>query len=246
MPEKEGQISLFPGGGKPDAANMDQPGPEGPAPAADKLAPPVEPVPVDQPELPSERQDGFSLTDLAAKASACTACPLRTGCRGVVFGEGSATARLMLVGEGPGETEDRLGRPFVGKAGQLLDKILTAAGIERAEVYIANVVKCRPPQNRLPLPEEIAACRTWLEQQIIIINPAIIVGLGALATQTLISPEARITRVRGQIIRRDGRIWIPTFHPAALLRDESKKRPVWEDFKAIRDLYRALPSRGSG
>jgi len=186
---------------------------------------------------------GDTLAVLAAEAEGCRNCRLRAGCRGVVFGDGIPTARLLLVGEGPGETEDRLGRPFVGKAGQLLDKILAAAGLPRASVYIANIVKCRPPANRLPQPDEVAACLPLLEQQIAIIRPDIIVCLGALATQTLIDPDARITKVRGRVFEKAGRKLIPTFHPAALLRDESKKRPVWEDFKLIRDLYNALPDR---
>lgn len=146
----------------------------------------------------------------------------------------------MLVGEAPGAREDELGRPFVGAAGELLNRILQAAGFKREEIYITNVVKCRPPGNRLPTPDEVQACRPYLENQIKLVNPKIIVCLGALATQALIAPGARITRLRGQWIQKDGIYYLPTFHPAALLRDESKKRPVWEDFKRIRALYREL------
>ncbi|MGI5840103.1 MAG: uracil-DNA glycosylase [bacterium] len=187
-----------------------------------------------------------TLAAVAARARDCRVCRLRAGCRGVVFGEGSPIARLLFVGEGPGEMEDRLGRPFVGKAGQLLDKILAAAGFERDAVYITNVVKCRPPANRLPLPDEVAACLPLLKQQIGIINPDIVVCLGALATQTLLDPKARITKVRGRLVEKGGRKILPTFHPAALLRDESKKRPVWEDFKLLRTLAAALPDREAG
>lgn len=180
-----------------------------------------------------------TLEELAAFCQHCQRCRLRSGCRGVVFGEGNPSARIMFVGEGPGQTEDELGRPFVGLAGQLLDRILQAAGFVREEVYIANVVKCRPPGNRLPQPDEVAACRPYLEEQIRLIKPAAIVCLGALATQTLLDPRARITKVRGQWFEKGGIWFLPTFHPAALLRDESKKRPVWEDFKRLRDWYRS-------
>jgi DNA polymerase len=176
-----------------------------------------------------------ALDELASEARACERCRLRSGCRGVVFGEGDPHARLMFVGEGPGRSEDEQGRPFVGAAGQLLDKIIVAIGYTREQVYIANIVKCRPPENRLPQPDEAQACLPWLERQIELIAPTVIVCLGALATQTLVSPEARITRWRGQWYERNGRLLMPTFHPAALLRDPTKKRPVWEDMKLVRD-----------
>jgi len=169
----------------------------------------------------------------------CARCELRAGCSGVVFGEGNPNARLMLIGEGPGADEDRLGRPFVGKAGQLLDKILEAIGLERfTHVYIANVVKCRPPGNRAPRPEEAEQCRPWLYRQIELVSPGIIVLLGSTALKNLIDPEARITKMRGQwLVSKSGIKIMPTYHPAALLRDTSKKRPVWEDFQKVRDAY---------
>lgn len=173
----------------------------------------------------------------------CNNCQLRKGCQQVVFGEGNPQARLMLVGEGPGAEEDRLGRPFVGAAGQLLDRILVAAGFSREEVYICNVVKCRPPGNRTPFQEEVESCLPYLQQQIKIINPRIILCLGALSTRTLIDPKARITKVRGQLFERDGRWFLPTFHPAALLRDVRKKRPVWEDFQVVQALYRKIKEK---
>lgn len=181
-----------------------------------------------------------SLGQLREIALECRKCRLREGCRGVVFGEGNPHPVLMLVGEGPGQTEDELGRPFVGAAGQLLDKILAAAGFAREEVFIGNVVKCRPPGNRLPNPDEVAACRPWLEAQIRILQPRVIVCLGALSTQTLIDPQARITRERGQWREIRGIRYMPTYHPAALLRDPSKKKPVWEDFQQVRDVCTAL------
>ncbi|MCL6559118.1 MAG: uracil-DNA glycosylase [Firmicutes bacterium] len=181
-----------------------------------------------------------SLEELKEKALACHRCGLRAGCSGVVFGEGNPEARLMLIGEGPGADEDRLGRPFVGKAGQLLDKILEAIGMERfTHTYIANVVKCRPPGNRVPHPEEAGQCLPWLYRQIELVSPGIIVLLGSTALQNLIDPEARITKARGQwLVSKSGIKIMPTYHPAALLRDTSKKRPVWEDFQKVRDEYR--------
>lgn len=158
----------------------------------------------------------------------------------MVVSRGNYESGVMLVGEGPGAQEDQQGEPFVGKAGQLLDRILEAAGFKRDEVYITNVVKCRPPGNRLPTAQEAAACYPFLAEQIRLISPRIIVCLGALATQTLIDPAARITRVRGRWSERFGARVMPTFHPAALLRDSSKKRPVWEDFQKIRDAYREM------
>jgi uracil-DNA glycosylase family 4 len=178
------------------------------------------------------------LGELAGVARECLRCRLRESCSQVVFGEGPPDARLMLIGEGPGQDEDIQGRPFVGKAGQLLDKILEAAGIQRSQVYIGNVVKCRPPGNRLPNPDEVKECRKYLERQIKLIRPSIIVCLGSMASQTVIDPNAKITRIRGRWLIRQGIKIMPTYHPAALLRNPSYKRPVWEDFKQIRDEYR--------
>ncbi|MCG0239932.1 MAG: uracil-DNA glycosylase [Firmicutes bacterium] len=181
------------------------------------------------------------LESLAQVVRQCRNCPLRNGASGVVFGEGSPTAKLMFIGEGPGADEDRLGRPFVGKAGQLLDRILAAAGFDRFKhVYIANVVKCRPPGNRIPEPQERLACWPNLRAQIRILRPRIVVLLGATALQTLIDPNARITRMRGQWIEKEGIWFMPTYHPAALLRDPSKKKPVWEDIKEVVRKYREL------
>jgi len=180
------------------------------------------------------------LKELEKTSLACALCSLRSGCRQVVFGTGNPRARLMLVGEGPGADEDRLGIPFVGRAGNLLDRILEAAGIKREEVYITNVVKCRPPANRLPFQPEVDSCLPHLKKQIELINPKLIVCLGALATRTLIDKNASITRSRGQWYEKDGRRMIATFHPAALLRDPGKKKYVWEDFKEIIKYYKSI------
>ncbi len=170
----------------------------------------------------------------------CQKCDLRKGCRQVVFGGGDPQARLMLVGEAPGADEDRLGTPFVGRAGQLLDRILNAAEIDRADVYITNIAKCRPPGNRLPLQPEVDACLPYLFEQLELINPDIVVCLGALATRTLIDKKASITRMRGTWHEKDKRRYMATFHPAALLRDPSKKKQVWEDFKELTRYYHHL------
>jgi len=181
------------------------------------------------------------LEELKQKVLPCTRCGLRQGCRQVVFGEGNAAAKIMLIGEGPGEEEDKLGRPFVGRAGQLLDKILEAGGFQRfTHAYIANIVKCRPPQNRIPLPEERQACLTYLYEQIRIIEPKIVILLGATALQGLVDPNAKITKMRGEwLIWRDILV-MPTYHPAALLRNPQLKKPVWEDMKKVVAKYREL------
>ena len=183
---------------------------------------------------------GQALRRLEQKTLGCRRCGLREGCSQVVFGEGSPDALLMLVGEGPGADEDRLGRPFVGRAGQLLDKILEAAGFQREEVYIGNVVKCRPPKNRIPLPEEINACYPHLQEQIHIIRPKIIVCLGAMSAKTLVDPRAQITKIRGKWVEKQEIRIMPTFHPAALLRDPQKKKLVWQDFQQVEREYKEL------
>jgi len=159
----------------------------------------------------------------------------------VVFGEGSPSARIVLCGEGPGADEDRLGRPFVGKAGQLLDRILAACGFKRFEhVYILNTVKCRPPGNRTPTLEERAACRPNLDAQIRIISPLIMVLMGATALQEILDPEGRITRERGKWVEREGVFIMPTYHPAALLRNPTLKVDAWKDFKQVVYRYREM------
>ncbi|PZN09388.1 MAG: uracil-DNA glycosylase [Bacillota bacterium] len=192
--------------------------------------------------LPEEellRIDDMATLERVVKG--CTRCRLRAGCRGVVFGDGNPRARVMLIGEGPGADEDRLGRPFVGRAGQLLDRILAACGFERQRhVYIANIVKCRPPGNRTPTPDERAACLPNLRAQMRLVNPVIVVLLGSTALQALIDPAARITRARGRWIEKDGVWYMPTYHPAALLRNPSLKREAWHDFKLVIDKYREL------
>ncbi len=178
-----------------------------------------------------------ALQDIANK---CQGCRLRSTCRQVIFGEGKEISKLMLIGEGPGKDEDIQGSPFVGRAGQLLDKILQAAELPRQDLYITNVVKCRPPGNRLPNPDEVKICRNYLEAQIRIINPSIIVCLGAMASKAVIAPGAKISELRGKWFQRKDIRIMATYHPAALLRNENYKRPVWEDFKFIRDEFKKI------
>ncbi len=171
----------------------------------------------------------------------CSNCPLRAGCQQVVFGVGKSNAKIMWIGEGPGAEEDRLGEPFVGKAGQLLDRILASGGFSRREnVYITNVVKCRPPQNRNPLPEEYQLCLPILREQFKRIRPKIVVLLGAVALHALLDPQAGITKSRGQWIEKQGTWLIATYHPAALLRNENLKKDVWLDLQNIVKKYREL------
>jgi len=178
---------------------------------------------------------------LLADMEGCQLCRLCQRRTRVVPGEGDPHAALLLIGEGPGHDEDLQGRPFVGAAGQLLDKILLAVGYARGkDVYIANVVKCRPPGNRAPEPDEVAACLPFLRRQVALIRPKVIVLMGASAYKAILGGDLGITRARGQFIERKGVFFMPTFHPAALLRDESKKRPVWEDFKQVRDKLAEL------
>jgi DNA polymerase len=174
----------------------------------------------------------------------CRRCKLHTlGRKQIVFGVGNPHADLMFVGEAPGADEDQQGIPFVGRAGQLLTKIIEAIGLTRDDVYIANVIKCRPPQNRNPEPDEVETCEPFLFRQIDVIKPKVIIALGKFGAQTLLRTDAPISRLRGQVHDFRGAKLIPTFHPAYLLRNPSSKREVWEDMKMARGL---LQASGSG
>ena len=189
---------------------------------------------------PFELGDPFAametLDAVAAAVKGCTRCPLHRTRTNDVFGEGNPQARLMCIGEGPGETEDRLGRPFVGRAGELLDKLLAAIDLPRAEVYIANIVKSRPPQNRKPLPDEVAACIPFLYRQIAIIRPRVILALGGTAGESLLGVKKSLTELRGKVHRFDGIPLVVTYHPAALLRNPNWKKPTWDDVRIARQL----------
>jgi DNA polymerase len=178
------------------------------------------------------------LATLATAAAGCTRCRLSEGRTKVVFGSGHSAAELMFIGEGPGADEDRQGLPFVGAAGELLTRIIQAIEKTREEVYIANVVKCRPPGNRDPQPDEVAACRGYLDQQIALVRPRVIVALGRVAAQTLLGNDSPIGRMRGQWFRVQGIPTMVTYHPAALLRNPALKRPTWEDMQQVRDFLR--------
>jgi DNA polymerase len=177
------------------------------------------------------------LAAVRADIGDCTRCKLhRLGRRQIVFGVGSPTAELMFVGEAPGQEEDVQGIPFVGRAGQLLTKIIEAIDLKREDVYIANVIKCRPPENRNPEPDEVETCEPFLFRQIDIIKPKVIVALGKFGAQTLLRTLDPISRLRGRVYDYRGAKLVPTFHPAYLLRNPSSKREVWEDMKLVKRL----------
>ena len=174
-----------------------------------------------------------SLERIRAELGDCKRCELCRLRKHIVFGAGDPRARLVFVGEGPGRDEDRLGEPFVGAAGDLLTRIIEAIKLSRDQVYIGNIVKCRPPGNRNPLPEEIDACRPFLERQLAAIQPEFVVALGKVAAQTLLGTQERISRLRGRFHDCHGMRLLPTYHPAYLLRNPDKKRDVWEDMKLL-------------
>ncbi len=182
-----------------------------------------------------------TLQEAAHEASACTKCRLAGGRTQVVYGTGNADADLMFIGEGPGYYEDKQGEPFVGAAGQLLNRMLEEIGVRRGDVYIANVIKCRPPGNRDPLPEEVDACTPWLREQIALIDPRVIVTLGNFATRFMLDKPVSISRVRGQRFPQEGRTIIPTFHPAAILRGGGEASTQMVDLRSdFLEIKRAL------
>ena len=188
-----------------------------------------------------------TLAQVAAEAAGCTKCKLAQGRTQVVFGDGSPDADLLFIGEGPGFHEDKQGVPFVGAAGQLLNRMLGEIGLAREDVYIANIVKCRPPGNRDPQPDEIEACTPWLVEQISLIQPRVIVTLGNFATKYVLSTATGITRLRGQVHDWHGRTVIPTFHPAAILHgggENSRQfQLLQEDFKLVKNTLDGSEAR---
>ncbi len=184
--------------------------------------------------------ESAELASLRAAAEACTRCRLAQGRQKVVFGSGNPAAELMLIGEAPGAEEDKQGLPFVGAAGELLTKIIQAMDMRREDIYIANILKCRPPGNRDPQPDEIAACRGFLERQIELIQPKVIVALGRIAAQALLGNDGPLGQMRGQWYSVRGVPAMVTYHPAALLRNQGLKRPTWEDMQQVRDRLREL------
>jgi DNA polymerase len=181
-------------------------------------------------------QQTHTLADIATLVAACTTCKLCEARNNTVPGEGPSDARLVVVGEGPGRTEDETGRPFVGKAGELLTKILEAIDLPREQVFICNVVKCRPPENRLPQYDEIAACVPYLFRQIELIKPSLILAMGGTASQTMLNTKQSLGALRNLVHRFRGIPVIVTYHPAALLRNPNWKRPTWDDVRIARRI----------
>ena len=178
--------------------------------------------------------------ELEEEIKDCNKCKLCSGRNNIVFGTGNKNADIMFIGEGPGADEDIQGKPFVGKAGMLMNKAFEALEIERQEVYIANIVKCRPPQNRNPEQDEAKACMDYLRNQVLLVKPKIIVLLGSIALKNILGEEYGITNTRGKWIEKRGIWYMPTFHPAALLRDDSKKIDFWRDLKLIKEKIKEL------
>lgn len=204
------------------------------------------PAPVAQVEPVIATSGPESLEQIAAQIATCRACGLCETRRSTVPGEGNPQPELLFVGEGPGADEDATGRPFVGAAGQLLTKMIVAMGFKREDVFIANIIKCRPPGNRTPEPAEVTACMGYLRRQIALLKPKVICALGNTPLRALMGDDSLgITRMRGQKLQFAGITMIPTFHPSYLLRNEEAKKPCWEDLKLVlKELGRELPKRG--
>ncbi len=196
----------------------------------------------EQGSTPEDRRE--RLVSLYREASACTRCPLSETRNSVVFGAGNADADLMFVGEGPGAQEDRQGLPFVGRAGKLLDEMLRAVGLDRGTVFITNILKCRPPGNRDPAADEAAACRDYLERQIEMIKPRLVLAVGRIAAQQLLHTDSPLGRLRGRAHSlNNGQVpLVVTYHPAYLLRSPAQKRKVWEDLCLARQIVQELPT----
>ena len=187
----------------------------------------------------AEGEPSRQLAELEQQLAGCSRCRLCEGRRNVVFGAGDPSADLVFVGEAPGADEDRQGEPFVGAAGQLLTRMIVAMGLSREDVYICNIVKCRPPRNRNPLPDEVDTCRPFLDRQLAAISPRLIVALGTVAAKCLLQTDVGITQLRGRWHRYKGLPVMPTFHPAYILRNASAKRPVWTDLQLVMSELRS-------
>lgn len=219
----------------------------GPAPAAHGQAAPA----VARDEAPPAAPGAVApvaedLAGIAAQIASCVRCGLCAGRKTTVPGEGSLFPPVMFVGEGPGEEEDRTGRPFVGAAGKYLDKWIPSIGLQRGECFIANIVKCRPPRNREPHPEEIAACLPYLQAQIRAVKPRTICCLGRIAAQTLLQTTASVGSLRGKVRAWQGIPLVVTYHPSAVLRDPELRKPVWDDLKLLKTLLPAAGTQSGG
>jgi uracil-DNA glycosylase len=225
----------------PATAGLPQPASGASAPLLEPLAPaPAAGAPPPQPSARSsaERVADLGWVELRAAVAACTRCPLSTTRTQTVFGVGSLEAKWLIVGEAPGAEEDRQGEPFVGRAGQLLNAMLRAIGLEREQVFIANVLKCRPPRNRDPAPLETAQCLPYLERQIALLQPRIMLAVGRISAQNLLKTDVSLGRLRGQV-HHFGASRVPlvvTYHPAYLLREPAEKRKAWEDLQFAREV----------
>ncbi|MHB1326860.1 MAG: uracil-DNA glycosylase [Gemmatimonadales bacterium] len=223
------------------AAGGESPGPIGAAAATRDWRIGAPPIPgpglvIAPPSDQSIPADWTSLEAVARVIAGCTKCVLAQTRTQTVPGEGNPNARLLLVGEGPGQTEDQTGRPFVGRAGELLNGILAAIGFQREDVFICNVVKCRPPQNRKPLPDEMSACSSYLDAQLRLVRPKVILALGSTAAEALLKVKRSLTDLRGQVHSYQGTPLVVTYHPAALLRNPNWKKPTWDDVRIARQL----------
>ena len=221
---------------QPTAPPSVAPTPKASAEGWKKGAPPI-PGPGLEVHPPVTFPELGSLAAVASVIKECRICALCEGRNQTVPGEGALDAKFVVVGEGPGATEDELGRPFVGRAGELLDSILGSVGIARESAFILNIVKCRPPQNRKPLPDEMAACLPYLHRQLAILRPKVILAAGSTAASGLLQSKASLGQLRGQVHRYAGIPVIATYHPAALLRNPNWKRPTWDDVRIARQLY---------
>lgn len=180
--------------------------------------------------------DLADLHRLREASRSCTACDLSETRTQVVWGSGAESARILVIGEAPGRNEDRGGEPFIGAAGRLLDEALAGAGIAREDLFITNIVKCRPPKNRNPAPTEVAACERWTRAQIDAINPAVIVTLGNVASRWILGTAEPISALRGRVFELDGRVVVPTYHPAAAIYDPAKREPLYDDVCSVKGL----------
>ncbi len=220
---------------KPQSSSRHTPPP--PVPSAEEI--PLFPG-LDIPASPLTEEpwgSAASLGTLHSQIAGCLKCPLGQTRTKFVFGTGNPSASLMFIGEAPGADEDLQGEPFVGRAGQLLNKILEAIHLRREEVFICNILKCRPPNNRTPLPEEVEQCLPYLRKQIALVHPKLIVCLGLTAAQNLLRTKESLTSLRGRVLEFEGTPLMVTYHPAALLRNPNWKRPAWEDFQAIQKFH---------
>jgi len=211
-------------------------------PAAATAAAPVAPAAEGAPAAASPAYGDSGWDELRAAVSACQRCELHASRTQTVFGVGNPRARWMFIGEAPGAEEDRQGEPFVGRAGQLLTAMIRALGMQREDVYIANVLKCRPPGNRDPKPSEAASCRAFLERQVALVDPTLVIAVGRVAAQDLLATETPIAKLRGKVHSFGAKAWplLVTYHPAYLLRSPGEKRKAWQDLVCARQLFERL------